>query len=886
MEWICRTCTLRNPETTVKCVACDNTRNPRDACEPVVLAPTGSSSHNDVSTRAPRNSTGNPVLHLTVSDEGATSDAATKRAEHGDVQDAKALTVDQQSGVRGVNSAPEATAPAAMVNPNRVGMNATRVGIDREEQCRVTEEIRAKRRRQNEEKERILREFEADQAYRTRPSAPVENRPVPPSPPPRTSPSEVPSTVRIQLKAGSRSLVCSAFGPEATLREVLTFANEEMETSARIMRSEFLPNADPEFMRRTQEMLQQATAAQQATAGQRSTFVAIRLPYPPRTRWADADLDITLANAGLTPSCTVHLEWEENEGEAQGRQASASPGEEFRRRPRYSEVDSDEESIESWEVEGRSEEPRIPPLVPKEPLPAADRAIILEAAERRNAQAASSSSAPQQRPISCIPVSGPGSKTKKEQQEEKQRILQRADEERQEREMFQAASRAAHQEAQNAPAAPKQNEMTVQIRHAGGTEVVKVPEDMTFETLLADLRQKLHLGEEAFTFRTHYPARQFGADEQSLRIAATVSLPAVIFLEKQVPAALNSTASPGPTVEPPAVLENPDVESAPTADSPPRKESSGAREAALAAAESRRLYQAAPPEATGSTSTPISAPAPAPTSVAPAAPKDVVSASSGPGLSGEARLQRLQRLELDRKAKKQDTQRILKEAKADQAFRAAKRMVPVSGLSEHSNAHHAPSAPSEPMQSPSQSGRRVPFLRVRDPSGAMHLVNSTAEMSLADALTSLNIAPDAEALIALVPFPRRQLPAEDWLTPLNTHSDLFPHGTIIIGDASLQGQQQHGGAVVWNPFGVDAMHDALPPPMRDGVELRGRLARVLDGAVTEHLVREESCCGICLCDFQLHERLATLQCAHHFHWDCMERSLRYSAACPCCRQDV
>lgn len=495
---------------------------------------------------------------------------------------------------------------------------------------------------------------------------------------------------------------------------------------------------------------------------------------------------------------------------------------------------------------------------------------MLAAAERR---VGAMPSVVQPKALPVLPISpGPGGLTKKRREEEQRQILRRAEEERAEREMFAEAGRASAARAREEKQAafPVTRGMTVQIRHDRGTEAVDVTEDMTFETLLVDLRDRLLLGEnDEYTFRTNFPARKFGAEEQSLLVAESVRPPAVIILERQC-VAPEPVVPTDPIAAPVAEAEMP---------APPPPTLNSGRAAALAAAERRMQSNHVSPPTIASVPPPIS-PAAAPISPAVSASSALPPSPGSVGLNEQARIQRLKELKDERDRKTSERNRILAEADADRAFRAARKAIPVT----ITGAYSASSASSEPHAS--SASRTEPFLRVRDPSGAMHLIPyASPDMTLVDALTCVNIEPDAEALVALIPFPRRRLVPEEWSAALRT-MDLFPHGTVLLVRAEMEGEQLSGGqATVWDPFGPEGISEAFPPPIRDRIELEARLQRLTECGATAQDV-EDGRCGICLCSLQLDERLAKLPCSHRFHWDCMERSLRYTVACPCCRKNV
>jgi len=51
-------------------------------------------------------------------------------------------------------------------------------------------------------------------------------------------------------------------------------------------------------------------------------------------------------------------------------------------------------------------------------------------------------------------------------------------------------------------------------------------------------------------------------------------------------------------------------------------------------------------------------------------------------------------------------------------------------------------------------------------------------------------------------------------------------------------------------------------------------------------VKEDKCCAICLCDFELGERVKTLPCSHYFHVQCIGEWLRVNKICPVDRKNI
>lgn len=51
-------------------------------------------------------------------------------------------------------------------------------------------------------------------------------------------------------------------------------------------------------------------------------------------------------------------------------------------------------------------------------------------------------------------------------------------------------------------------------------------------------------------------------------------------------------------------------------------------------------------------------------------------------------------------------------------------------------------------------------------------------------------------------------------------------------------------------------------------------------------VKEDKCCAICLCDFEVGERVKTLPCSHYFHVKCIGEWLRVNKICPVDRKDI
>jgi len=523
-------------------------------------------------------------------------------------------------------------AHSAMTAPTTMGANkagkaqSKTVGITPEERRRVAEEINSKRRKQNEQRELILKQFADEHKQENQQTRVPVPAPFPAPAVPSTASSNQAAFVRIQLRnRNNQTLVCSCFGPENTIREVLDFGNSEMPSSGRIMRPEFHPSADPQFVERTQQMLREAQAQQAGAGGapaadagpeqaqQREVYVALRLTYPPRTRYEGADLDQTLRSANLIPSCTLLLEESRQEGDeptqAQGTGAFAPA-----RRYRYGDSDdeySEEEDMEprrdggdnqededededgaGEEDEGenededdhdhdagpqivgrgfaaaqaqgghglrshmRSNRPVTPPQAPSVPLSAEDRQKMREAAAKRFAEApktvscspptaSSSSTAPQPR----VPVTVPGSKTKAIREEEKKLILQRANEERREREeRLRKVPAVANVGNQSMDVDTRQTQKKLQVRHPKGTEDVALEDDTTFEMVFTELREKLHLEDGDWSFRTNYPVKRWASgNEQAQQVASEVTLPCVVILER---------ANPSPVVEP-SMVEHP-----------------------------------------------------------------------------------------------------------------------------------------------------------------------------------------------------------------------------------------------------------------------------------------------------------------------------------------
>ncbi|KYR00191.1 putative GATA-binding transcription factor [Tieghemostelium lacteum] len=50
--------------------------------------------------------------------------------------------------------------------------------------------------------------------------------------------------------------------------------------------------------------------------------------------------------------------------------------------------------------------------------------------------------------------------------------------------------------------------------------------------------------------------------------------------------------------------------------------------------------------------------------------------------------------------------------------------------------------------------------------------------------------------------------------------------------------------------------------------------------------KEDASCAICLCEYELNDRIRILPCKHHFHLSCVDRWLIINKACPFCKRDV
>jgi len=1016
MEWECQTCTLRNPEQVHICNVCETPRDPRIPC----IA-------RDGCTEVTRNDQ-TPAPAAVSSKAGTVSSKAGAGRSSGAGEDGRNTS----------SEAPQAAAPASPSSNQRPSVSSSGtsasasakarstgkscnpdVGISPEERKRVVEEITNKRRKQNEEKELILKQIKDErrdgEAMRAIQNARPEMMGIMqgqqqqqfpranPAPPAMAS-SNQNSLVRIQLRNRyNQVLLCTCFGPENTIRDVLNFANSEMSSSGRIMRQELDPRADPQFIERTQQILrlaQQQGAGAGAGAGgttaaapnqepEREAYVAVRLTYPPRTRYEGADLDQSLRNAGLTPSCTLFAEEARREGEepAQAQGTGA-----FRREygshggPRgYDEEDRDEDHDEEYGDHDDSDDsgndddgegeyvaelgglPRMrpnmpmtrrnqppPAPVPAVPLSAEEKDKMREAAAKRFAEApktawgintaSSSSTAPQPH----IPVTVAGSKTKAAREEEKKLILMRAEEER----------REIEERRKKLPVTiPSEQRMDIdtdkqkklQVRHPRGTEDVTLEDNTTFEMVLRDLREKLHLEDGDWSFRTNYPLKRWASEnEQAQEVASEVTLPCVVILEKanRLLAREPAVDSHPPVSETRDEDDNMHIENAETAQdgsgehqqarpqteeefaNAARERQREARLAALRAAETRA--QQAASVSPNSEATHDAEAVNAVVEASSKTPKPKSRVKDGKqreigqaGLSSEERKKRDDTMARERKERDSVKQRILEEMAADRAFREARKKVeipitispaqPYGNPSPHTgqrgvgsvgnNGPHSNAGPSNPVPlggsssgTPAQESAQASeadadacspdlgsTIRVRHPDGSVHFPVATATSTLRQILS---MSPDR--YVAVIPFPRARLQESDWDTPLAHFPNIFPSGTVVLLEIGQIGQQQRGGPI--DPFSPDAMADAMPPALgRRSSEVQKRLrtfrSRTFEGPEQAEEEEQEKC-GICLCVFQATERMAILKCNHEFHWDCMERCIRYAGQCPTCRQNI
>ena len=67
-----------------------------------------------------------------------------------------------------------------------------------------------------------------------------------------------------------------------------------------------------------------------------------------------------------------------------------------------------------------------------------------------------------------------------------------------------------------------------------------------------------------------------------------------------------------------------------------------------------------------------------------------------------------------------------------------------------------------------------------------------------------------------------------------------------------------------------------------------RTSEALDQLLNTDAVIEVDggCCAICLCDYIIGEKKASIRCGHAFHNDCIRPWLTNRNTCPCCRASV
>jgi len=320
LYWECETCTLHNPESEIRCKVCGTKRNPNSVCLPV-------DSIGGSITISPRESTQDQPV---ISPERPVGNTASSNDKNIPVPKQVADNV----------SAASSSKTNPLTGP---------IGITEDERKLRAMESNAKRRKCQEERDRIQRQFEEDrkerelmQAMQNQPAGHVLGGPVPSSAPVKAAPANDNASIRIQLKASNnRSLLCSCYGPSNTLQDILDFANEQMPLQGRIIRQEFHPAAHPQFVQQTQQMLRQAAGPAELS------YCALKETVPPRTRYADDELKKTLREVGIVRPTILVLEEIRREGEDGPQQAhdQAPFVPEGHRRPNvdyWDEADSDD----------------------------------------------------------------------------------------------------------------------------------------------------------------------------------------------------------------------------------------------------------------------------------------------------------------------------------------------------------------------------------------------------------------------------------------------------------------------------------------------------------------------------------------------------------------
>jgi hypothetical protein len=95
---------------------------------------------------------------------------------------------------------------------------------------------------------------------------------------------------------------------------------------------------------------------------------------------------------------------------------------------------------------------------------------------------------------------------------------------------------------------------------------------------------------------------------------------------------------------------------------------------------------------------------------------------------------------------------------------------------------------------------------------------------------------------------------------------------------------QRDGILVWPHRDMSA--EIVQRSMRDGGLRRNRRVKL---AIESHDCAETEVagnCTVCLQKFKLEEKLATLSCAHTFHFACLQEWGKYKQECPLCRSAI
>jgi E3 ubiquitin-protein ligase RNF38/44 len=55
---------------------------------------------------------------------------------------------------------------------------------------------------------------------------------------------------------------------------------------------------------------------------------------------------------------------------------------------------------------------------------------------------------------------------------------------------------------------------------------------------------------------------------------------------------------------------------------------------------------------------------------------------------------------------------------------------------------------------------------------------------------------------------------------------------------------------------------------------------------THQSINDQTCCVVCMCDFEARQLLRVLPCSHEFHARCVDKWLKTNRTCPICRADA